>query len=370
MHKLLSRIFAVVAFVAVVPVVAFASSSRVEGLGVPGDYVKDYSGINTYLSGVGSVGNLVWVNPGSDNSRGMGAVLQNLFEGRFGTWAINLHDAGNDLGAATYDGNPFDSNTSTGEALDITWGRKMGNGSLGLRFNRSYNSTENTGGTTTGNGNGDRNITGFGGGYGFALNSNTDAEVSVLYQNRSFNNGTVKESGGSAYQVAGRAWVKSSSSLTLAPVVKIYSFDNSTVPVAAGGIVVKNKTTGWSAGLAGNWALGSDDLFILGTQFSSNKNETTVDAKSSFMPDVFMGLESKVNPWLTLRFGAHNSFQHRTENATTTVKDHQFSFNMGAGVKVGAFMFDATMSNGFYNGPVNGVLNGNPFNRVSATYSF
>ena len=42
---------------------ATSPKARVAGLNVPGDYIKDYTGIYTYVSGVGSVGNLVYVQP-------------------------------------------------------------------------------------------------------------------------------------------------------------------------------------------------------------------------------------------------------------------------------------------------------------------
>jgi hypothetical protein len=360
MHKLLSRTFAVLALVAVVPAVAFASTGRIEGLGVPGDYVKDFTGTRTYLSGVTSVGNLIWVNP-SDNA-GMGAVLQNLFDGRFGTFAININETAMGLGAST----AGDWNNS-GESLDLTWGHKMGTGSLGVRFNRSYESFDGPP-ATEGNGAFSRNIMGFGAGYGWSMNANTDVEVSALYQSRTFDNGTTNEDGGVSYLVSGRAMMKAGSNLNVTPVIKMYSWDLST---ATGTTVASDKITGWSAGVAGNWALGSSDLFVFGCEFSNDKEEAgTNEAKVSAMPAVFMGLESSVNNWLTLRFGAGNTLQARFEANGVASKFNTWYGTAGAGVKVGSFQFDATMNPAVYDGAVNEVLNGTPFSTVSATYSF
>ena len=50
------------------PVLAQAQTSRVEGMSLQGDYIKDYTGIYTYTSGVSSVGNLIYV---ADASRGL-----------------------------------------------------------------------------------------------------------------------------------------------------------------------------------------------------------------------------------------------------------------------------------------------------------
>jgi hypothetical protein len=90
MHNRMTRILSAISLLVVIPTVAFASSSRVAGLGVPGDYIKDYTGMFTYVSGVSSVGNLVYAEPNTNPGVGgqaMGAVLGNLWEGRLGVWA-------------------------------------------------------------------------------------------------------------------------------------------------------------------------------------------------------------------------------------------------------------------------------------------
>ncbi|HXJ70806.1 MAG TPA: hypothetical protein VNM39_18045, partial [Verrucomicrobiae bacterium] len=133
-------------------------------------------------------------------------------------------------------------------------------------------------------------------------------------------------------------------------------------------------------------SIGSDDLFVLGLQVVGNHAETTVganpkqEANETFYPNAFMALETHVNSWLTLRFGAQNAVLYSLKNetgnpvVTTTVKQHVFTYNMGAGVKLASLMLDATLAPGFWNNPVSGVWNnglgGDPFPRVSATYSF
>ena len=58
--------FAALALFLALPVAAFAQTARVEGMALQGDYIKDYTGIYTYLSGVSSVGNLVYGELGSN----------------------------------------------------------------------------------------------------------------------------------------------------------------------------------------------------------------------------------------------------------------------------------------------------------------
>src|SRR5436190_7751425 len=105
MHKRMTRILSAISLLVVIPTAAFASSSRIAGLGVPGDYVKDYTGIFTYVSGVSSVGNLVYAEPNTDPAVGgqaMGAVLGNLWEGRMGTWALHMRRFSPALGQSTF----------------------------------------------------------------------------------------------------------------------------------------------------------------------------------------------------------------------------------------------------------------------------
>ncbi|HEY6196493.1 MAG TPA: hypothetical protein VI504_15785 [Candidatus Eisenbacteria bacterium] len=399
MHKRMSRILAALSLLTVMPALALASPSRVQAMNVPGDFIKDYTGIYTYLSGVGSVGNLVYAEPAgsgsNSNNQAMGAVLGNLWEGHLGTWGVNLRRIAPTLGSPLF-GDPvttsafFNDPNVTGEAFDVLWGHKMGNGSLGLRVNRSFISNEVTGGTAEGNGNGQRNIWGVGGGYGFSMNSNTDVELSGLFQNRSFKGSSfgtpdaAADDGGGTFQFAGRAFMKAGGNLVLIPVAKAYSFDLSSVDAAA--VKTDAKLSGWQFGLSGDWSIGSDDLFILGAQFVGNKLENQVgaaaksEARETYYPNVFMGLETHVNSWLALRFGAQNAMMYslKTETGspvvTVTQKLHQFTFNMGAGVKVGSLAFDATLTPQYWTNPVgatfNNGLGANPFPRVSATYSF
>jgi hypothetical protein len=396
MHKRMTRILSAISLLVVIPTVAFASSSRVAGLNVPGDYIKDYTGMFTYVSGVNTVGNLVYTEPNTGNEA-LGAVLGNLFEGRMGTWAIHMRRFSPALGQSMR-GNPIATTgllgaqdfNANGEALDLMWGHKMGSGNLGLRYNRSFISNEVTAGTAEGNGNGARNNWGLGAGFGFQMNPNTDVEVAGDFQNRSFKGSNINtpdaaaDNGGSTYLVAARAFVKGGANVMWVPVGRIYSFDLSEVNNAA--VNTDRKLSGWEVGGAGNWSIGSDDLFVLGLNVVGNHFEQTVgtgaknETNETFYPNAFAGIETHVNSWLTLRFGAQNAVLYSIKNeqgnptVTQTIKQHVFSYNMGAGVKLSSLMLDATLAPGFWNNPVSGVWNnglgGAPFPRVSATYSF
>ena len=403
MHKRMTRILSAISLLVVIPTVAFASTSRVAGLNVPGDYIKDYTGIFTYVSGVNTVGNLVYTEPNTANEA-LGTVLGNLWEGRMGTWGLHLRRfqpalgqsvAGNQVATTAFPAIFGDPNVN-GEALDLMWGHKMGSGNLGLRYNRSFISRETSvapAGTNEGNGNNGRNVWGLGAGFGFALNPSADVEVAGNFQNRSFKGTSLAgppdaaaDDGGSTYLVAGRAFVKGGANVMWVPVARIYSFDLSSVDVAA--VHTDSKISGWELGGAGNWSIGSDDLFVLGLQVVGNHAQTTVgtnpktEQNETFYPNAFAGIETHVNSWLTLRFGAQNAVLYSLKNenvpnpaaGTVTLKQHVFTYNMGAGVKLGSLMLDGTLAPGFWNNPISGVFNNGlgtaPFPRVSATYSF
>lgn len=412
MHQIKRFIF-VAAVACMVPAVAFASTARINGLGIPGDYVKDYTGMFTYLSGVNSVGNLVYAETGSMagwntiGDRGMGAVLPNLFDGKAGVWALHLRHYNPALGQSWW-GAPINGgfysydpnyNTSTSESFDLMWGHKMGSANLGLRLNRQFESYDNGTDTEEGNGTNGRNVLGFGAGVGFDMNENTAIEIGGQYQSRTFDEGDAigdeEQDGGAAFLLAGRAWMKMGANTTLVPVVKIWSVDQSTTD---GTTTADDKLSGWQAGLAGNWNVGRDDLFVLGANLIGNKEDMGDDDYSeSLMPNVFMALETHLNPWLAFRCGAQTSvmatYKYETTGLTTTYKGSDFTFMMGTTVKMGNVQFDAVLDPAFFNNPfaqltgntnavfegyyydkgyraAGGPMNGTVFPQVSLTYTW
>ena len=101
----------------------------------------------------------------------------------------------------------------------------------------------------------------------------------------------------------------------------------------------------------------------------------------TYVPSVFAALETHVNPWLTLRFGAQQGafFTHKSEDnlpgEVNTTKDHfsWFTMQLGSGVKLGMLQLDAVLNSNFvHNGPylVSGATTSTLFPKVSATYAF
>jgi hypothetical protein len=420
-----NKLVAIAAFALAMPVVANAQSSRVEGMSLQGDYIKDYTSIYTYPSSVSHVGNLVYGEFGGGSDRGVGAVLGNLWEGRMGTWAIHLRQFEPSLGQATTNSHPgigtggADLNTNNNHSFDLMWGKRMGGTSIGLRLNRSFFENETTiplptPGTTTTVNLADsnvfnRNIFGFGGGVGFEINPNTMAEFSLLWQSRTFevttSPGTAatnrNDDSPTSYELAGRLMWQWQPNVLVVPVFKWYNFDYSYSITRAGGATATRDATqkGWQLGVAGNWTLNQNDLFVLGLTAASNTfeqdatiNPTTSNVfASSIMPgtykklqetiypQIFAALETHVNSWLTLRFGATQDVQAKLDGDvfdasaqnSSKVTFSRFNMELGCGVKVGGLQFDAIMDPDFYNNVTHVASLGAPeFPKVTATYAF
>jgi hypothetical protein len=437
------------------PVVAGASSSRIAGMGVQGDYIKDYTNIFGYPSCVPNVGNLVYgefgvVTDYDDNvseyflteDRAVGAVLGNLFDGKYGTLGFHMREYKPPMGFSsqpyvTFDASenyeylfgtgfetfaPFsmDPNTpgETGytpywngygtEAFDLMWGKKFDKLSLGLRLNRSFYKETFTSGTTESTFEGhepfDRNLFGLGVGLGYEHSATLQSELGVLYESRTFKwdyaNGDLRENdGGGAYLVSARGMWQWQPNVLVVPVVRFYSFDASTKFTPDGGTAEKvlDKLNGWQGGVAGNWTLNEKDLFVAGVTFASNveKFETEFEKDKyteSLMPTMFASLETKVNSWLTLRFGGRKGVFYSFKSEETTIdsetlegttdeskeSNSPFQFFTGAGVKLGSLQFDAVLAQDFFHNPatyVTGSPNGQNyyaplFPKVTATYTF
>src|SRR5437016_9602084 len=98
----LRRVFMAAVALMALPMIAQAQTSRVEGMAIQGDYIKDYTGIYTYPSSITGVGNLMYAELGNNGffnvssggpftfDRQVGSVMDKLFDGKLGTWGIHL----------------------------------------------------------------------------------------------------------------------------------------------------------------------------------------------------------------------------------------------------------------------------------------
>lgn len=391
------------------PVVAGASTTRVTSLGIEGDYIKDYTGVYTYLSDMCCVGNLVygelgnWDSDSQTDDEAVGVFINNLWDGKYGAFGIHLRQEIRQLGqgdantAIDADGN-WDGNENASHSFDIMWGKKFGGWSLGLGLNRAYYRLEGSPSiydeTSFDDIKGDvyntedpldlnyhRNVMGFSGGLGYEISPKFNLEGSILYQNRTFlahdTTGIVYQNdGGGAYLVALRGMWQWQPNILVVPVVKFYNItekakyaDPAEELTAEQKTPIDNSQSGWQAGFAGNWTLNQNDLFVLGATFGgatfkekeypgpggegSSAYEYNEKYTYSYTPTIFAALETHLNSWLTARFGATQGVfyteKYEDYNSSNVTKEHYswFDMNMGVGVKLGTLQLDATLNPDF-----------------------
>jgi hypothetical protein len=281
------------------------------------------------------------------------------------------------------------------EQFDLMWAKKFGTMSLGLRFNRSNFKVEDNDETYEGYDAHDRNIMGFGGGVGFEMSPTAAFELGLLYQNRSFNweysDGSVYENdGGGSYLASGRMLWQWKPDVMVVPVLRYYSFDMSEKYTPDGGEAEEYEATlkGWQVGVAGNWAINQNDLFVAGVTFAQNKytdDYELYEYTESLMPTMFASLETQVKPWLTLRFGGRKGVFYSTKYEDTdpeveepyeqTVNWSPFQFFLGAGVKLGTLQLDGVLAQDFFHNPATYLTQHDYsytplFPKVTATYTF
>ena len=425
MHsRMLKLVVLGLALLVALPVVASAQTSRIEGMAIQGDYIKDYTSIYTYPSTITNVGNLIYgelgaSTGGAPRDRAVGAVMGDWFEGRYGVFGIHMRQLTPQLGqgdttSASAPSEPLpgttlrlgdDPNRNGNEQFDIMWGKKFGTTSFGVRLNRSFGELEldNTGldisslkfDFNQADPNLSRNVFGVGAGLTWEMGPSSNVDIAAQYQSRTFEvkdstGVTVAEDNGkTAYQVAARMQWQWQPNVMVMPVFKWYSYNLSTNIVGAVPRTTDNTLKGWQIGAAGNWTVGSNDLFVLGLTFAQNKIDQEADVfglgfangtvTESFSPQIFAALETHVNNWLTLRFGGNKGTWYnldvndKSRPETITFHSSPFNMSLGAGVKVGSLQLDGVMNNQFAH---NGLyfLTGNPtsplFTKVTATYPF
>jgi len=319
------------AVLSLAPVVAHASTPRVEGLALQGDYVQDYVNIYNYPASIVRYQNLVYGNWGrkdvsggdltdfQDNNetplalvnadRGMGAYLS-ICKRLPGTWGIQLNENRNSLSSA-YGPQYWDRQGN--EGLTLLWGDKLGaKSAIGFTVEKSgsraedptdviypfweqstptvsigspssarqaINNINQSLGATDG-----RNSWGIGGGLSTNWSSHGRdhmAELGVHYRNNSLHvedqtAGTLLEDNGNTdFAVNARAQCAVSDNSYLTPVINWYSmnrgtqFTDNTTP--ANNTDFKNKISGFNIGLAETWVLRETDMLVLGVSVNREK---------------------------------------------------------------------------------------------------
>jgi hypothetical protein len=103
-----------------------------------------------------------------------------------------------------------------------------------------------------------------------------------------------------------------------------------------------------------------------------------MELTESFTPQLFAALETHVNSWLTLRFGANKGAWEKLKVEQNNgdileFTSSTFSMNLGAGLKFGNLQLDAILDDRFPNRLpyfISGDSTTDMFAKVTATYPF
>jgi hypothetical protein len=225
---------------------------------------------------------------------------------------------------------------------------------------------------------------------GFGLtNDNTD--IGLLFEmpgvNRKFMEDSLENKwGGIAFGLNARMF--SGEKTKIVPVVNFkYGKTKADMDPLSGSRDVDYKDMDLGLGVGLNHPINDDNLLVLGVELfgvSSRKSEidsgSTTTTSTTTMPGLFMGLESKINRWLTGRVGAAQVFQtaKTTVEPQTGPKSENSEYNsdyrlyFGVGISLANFTLDAAVNEGiFFDGPnfISGTTNAIA-NRLSLTYKF
>jgi hypothetical protein len=321
------RILALALLVCALPSLALASATRIQSLGLQGDYILDNANVHTYPSAIVRYQNLIYGDLGvkdaqdgnddisdfednnanprlTDADRALGAILGNIAGGSAGTFGIfineNVIPMSPALGAQYF-------NRNANEALNLIWGYRLSSMALGLELNYSQsefeedpfkispfppggfvpfvpanNSRQLFNSIAAGLGSSDWNTLGFGGGvsFDFGAEQANFVDVSAEYRSHTFEVSdatpgaelTFEDDGGAAFAINARARIQAGS-MWLVPVANYYTMDFSTqftdAADPANNLSADNSVDGFNIGIDTQWELRDGDWFHLGVAVQS-----------------------------------------------------------------------------------------------------
>jgi hypothetical protein len=173
----------------------------------------------------------------------------------------------------------------------------------------------------------------------------------------------------------------------LVPLV-VFNYRSSNTKIGTPEIKTDFTDMNFGIGAGMNHQLSENNLLVMavelfGLQSSKEKppapgNEIT-DSRTT-LPGLYMGLESKIKPWLIGRLGAAQVWQETKHKVTpsggtateTSTRASQYNVNFGVGINFGDFTADAAINEGlFFDGPnfIDGTIN--PLaSKLAVTYKF
>lgn len=366
-------------FLIVAAVPAMATDTRQISLGYVGNYIEDDYNIFTWYATLPSYTNTVWLGleyelyyyetedfgPSGSYSY-MGASYGLGKEAKYGTLAMFYYNYGAPLN--TFGGEAFTETPNT--KWSVLYAYPMDKISLGFYFNRADRSQKNEDedGTVYEHAVG---YTTLGAGIRFDLGEKAYADLALDYNMGSYKDdnysysayGEVTEDANTMLGIRGRMFYEWNETITLVPYVSYRFFDFSYKADSAEawkdeywGVKGSNITLGIGA----NVKVNEDNLLIFAVEpYDYYKYEPSdpaagvdIEYTYTYLPTMYLALESDVKDWLTFRAGAQKYFYKTKQDYTEdedeskyTYTDSGYNFTMGLGFHIGDFDIDAYINN-------------------------
>jgi hypothetical protein len=362
---------------------AQASDARLDALAVQREYVEDYFNFRTFPTVAARYANLVTASLGTqygnDKSVGVIGAGDNT---NYGVFALYL--------------NQVQVNGVEQGQIDLTWAKQFTNMALG--FGALYQTSTEKGNLAT---NSERSPIGgpdlssfaapgtdvfsLTGGAKFEMANNAmlelAADVAWLSWKVDANGDGTNESedaGNLSYKLSGRLMNEVSDKTTVVPILQYARVDLAEKAIG-GAAEDANNAKMMNVGVAMNHKVNGDDLLILGVSadYNARKQEaggvSVIDENNWSIPTLFAALEFDVYSWLTVRAGAHKTFDHYTDNVGNEKStDSSYQFGLGMGLHFDHFDVDATVNENsvFTGGYLFSGEASQPFGRITGTYYF
>lgn len=278
--------------------------------------------------------------------------------------------------------------------FNLIYGKEMSKVTLGLNFNFSGVKTESrVGNVPTGTLLQDKAGTfGFGAGLGVPLTETQDLQVAGHIELRNFSsdtgNVTVRQDDGNwSLLFLGRDFIEYNDMVTLVPAgqVEIFNEKSRRVPGPQPDTAHEIKGTNWQFGLGCNVQPNEKVLINSAVGVRGGSSQHKIDqnlteagtSKTSFftIPFALLGMDVEVKKGLDFRAGATKEIRSDKNNILNTKNtDTDFTYAIGAAVRLGDVTFDTRVANTFLNnGPylLSGQTTfGGMFPQVSFTYAW
>jgi len=187
----------------------------------------------------------------------------------------------------------------------------------------------------------------------------------------------------------GRASLQASKELEIVPVAVLYLAPAGYSVENGAGTQIEESYFSFKFGLAVgfNYSINENNLLTMAIEalgynrYGWDEKDVETGSESAFtFPGIYLGVESKIKPWLIGRLGAAQVFQSISETTkpdggdevTLSTRESQYNVTFGLGIILGNFVVDLALNEGLlFDGP-NFISGSNErvSNRLSVSYSF